>query len=221
MGGAADRAGAAAAVPLEVLRAWDQAEASLFPVVMARPELYQQVIGVIQGLAARLRETCRDLPALLAAHGQGAGLLSGGPPPGEPAAWAAAGLRPEHVAAAACAMRYRELAAELAARARLEALAGARAGGRPWAVVEESGSLERVPPVSYQRVEADVTTGRAVIVSASPDETLSRAVYRLDLARLDPATGALQIGDPVGSYPDPAACDAALQQIRDGGSAPG
>ena len=205
-----------AGIPSAVLRSWDEAEARLFPLVMARPDLYQQVIGLIQRLAGRLREMCPDVPALLAAHEQGIRLA-----PEEMAGWAAAtGIRPEHVAAAACAMRYRELVASLAARARLAALARARDEGRSWAVVQETGSPERAPYVPYQRVEADVVSGRAVIVSIEPDETLSRAVHRLDQAQLDLATGGLQIGEQVGSYVDPDAFAVALQQIRDAAQQP-
>ena len=214
-GGAGGAPAGGTAVPPAVLRSWDQAEAGLFPLVMARPDLYQQAIGLIQRLASHLRQTCPDVPALLAAHEQGARLADGEPAAADLAGWAAAGIRPEHVAAAACAMRYRELLASLAARDRLAALARAREEGRSWAVVEETGSPERAPAIPYQRIEADVATGRAVIVSIEPDETLSQAVHRLDLARLDLASGSLQIGGQVGSYLDADAFAKALQQVRD------
>ena len=63
-------------MPPAVLRSWDEAEARLFPLVMAQPELYQQALGAIQQLLGRLRETCHDLPALLAAHERGGDLLA-------------------------------------------------------------------------------------------------------------------------------------------------
>ena len=94
------------AVPPAVLRSWDEAEARLFPLVMAQPELYEQALGALRQLLGRLRETCRDLPALLAAHERGGDLLAGDEVPG---------VRPGLIAAAACATRYRELVAELAA----------------------------------------------------------------------------------------------------------
>jgi len=197
-------------VPPAVLRSWDEAEARLFPLVMAQPELYQQALGAVQRLLERLRETCRDLPALLAAHERGGGLLDGAGVPGVP------GVRPGLIAAAACATRYRELVAELAAAARLEAMAQARAEGLSWTVVEENGQPERAPYVPYQRVEAEPATGRAVIVSIGPDETLSRAVYRLDAGLVDLASGVLRIGDPLGSYPDPGECAAALKRAQAG-----
>ena len=111
-------------------------------------------------------------------------------------------------------MRYRELVASLAAKGRLAALARARDEGRSWAVVEENGSEDRAPFVPYQRVEAEVGTGRAVIISIEPDETLSRAVYRLDHGQVDLATGALRIGEAIGSYLDREAFAAALREAR-------
>ena len=194
-------------VPPTVLRSWDEAEARLFPLVMAQPELYEQALGAIQRLLERLRETCQDLPALLAAHERGGDLLEGAEVPG---------VRPGIIAAAACATRYRELVAELVAAARLAALARAREQGLSWAVVEESGQAERAPYVPYQRVEAEVGSGRAVIVSIGPDETLSRAVYRLDAGQIDAASGALRIGDQLGSYLDPDECTAALRRTQTG-----
>ena len=194
-------------VPPSVLRSWDEAEARLFPLVMAQPELYQQALGAIQRLLGQLRETCQDLPGLLAAYERGGDLLAGAEVPG---------VRPALIAAAACATRYRELVAQLVAAARLEALARARAQGLSWTVVEESGQPDRAPYVPYQRVEAEAETGRAVIVSIGPDETLSRAVYRLDAGQVDVASGALRIGDPLGSYLDPDECAAALRRTQAG-----
>jgi hypothetical protein len=195
-------------VPRAVLRSWDEAEARLFPTIMARPDVYQQAVSLIQRLLGRLRETCLDLPSLLAAHERGGDLVD------ELGEGADAGIQPGLVAAAACAMRYRELVASLAARGRLAALARARDRGESWAVVEETGSVDRAPFVPYQRIEAEVGTGRALIISIEPDETLSRAVHRLDEGQIDLVTGGLQIGEAVGSYLDRDAFSAALSEAR-------
>src|SRR5580704_6919305 len=121
-------------VPRAVLRSWDEAEARLFPLVMARPDLYQRSVSMIQRLLGRLRETCPDLPALLAANERGGDLAAA-----ELADGADAEIRPDLVAAAACAMRYRELVASLAAQGRLAALARARDQGQSWTVAGETG----------------------------------------------------------------------------------
>jgi hypothetical protein len=195
-------------IPSSVLRSWDEAEARLFPLIMAQPEVYELALGLVRQLVERLRETCPELPDLLAAHERGADLVADVSPAGVP------GVRPEVLAAAACAMRYRELVALITARRRVAALDRARADGLTWAVIEESGSPDRAPYVPYQRVEAEVASGRAVIVSIGPDETLSRAVYRLDAGEVDAGSGALHIGDPLGSYLDPAEFEAALRQVQ-------
>jgi hypothetical protein len=197
-----------AQVPPSVLRSWDQAEARLFPLVMAQPEVYELALGLVRQLLERLRETCPDVPALLAAHERGADLVA------DVSVAEAAGGRAEVIAAAACAMRYRELVALITAQRRVAALDRARVAGLAWTVVEESGSPDRAPYVPYQRVEAEVGSGRAVIVSIGPDETLSRAVYRLDAGQVDVASGALSIGDELGSYLNPADLEAALRQVQ-------
>ena len=199
-------------IPRAVLRSWDEAEARLFPTVMARPDLYQRSVSVIQRLLALLRETCPDLPSLLAAHQRGGDLAADLSP--DLAEQTGTGIRPDLVAAAACAMRYRELVASLAAQGRLAALAAARDRGQAWAVVAESGSPDRAPFVPYQRIEAEVATGRAVVISIEPDETLSRAVHRLDEGQIDLVTGGLRIGEAIGSYLDPDASAAALRAAR-------
>jgi hypothetical protein len=204
-------------VPRAVLRAWDQAEARLFPTIMARPDVYQQSVSLIQRLVGRLRDTCPDLPALLAAHERGGDLVDEladyAGDAGE-AGGGGGGIQPDLVAAAACAMRYRELVAVLAAQDRLAALARARAEGRSWAVVAETGSEDRAPFVPYQRIEAEVGSGRAVIISIEPDETLSRAVHRLDRGQVDLASGALRIDEAIGTYLDREAFAAALREAR-------
>jgi len=195
----------AAQVPPAVLRSWDQAEAKIFPLVMARPEVYERALRMIADLAARLRETCPDVPALLAAHERGADLVS------EPCP----GVGPERIAAAACAMRYREIVTTGAAQGRLAALARARDQDLDWTVVEENGDPARAPYLPYQRVEAHVPSGRAVIISIEPDETLVRAVHRLDAAEVDLDTGGLRAGAELGSYGDEQALTQALQRVRD------
>jgi len=198
-------------VPPSVLRSWDEAEARLFPLVMAQPELYQQALGMVRQVIARLRETCPDLPALLAAHERGGDLVAD---LADDTADAVPGIRPALIASAACAMRYREIVALMAAQGRLAALARARAQGLSWAVLEERGQADRAPYVPYQRVEAEVGSGRAVVVSIGPDETLSRAVYRLEEGQVDVTSGALRIGDQIGSYLDPGEFEAALHRLR-------
>jgi hypothetical protein len=174
---------------------------------MARPDAYERALSLVRLLLTWLRSSCPDVPALLAQAARGEAMLADA----KAAADAAAGLRPDLITAAACAMRYRELAAAGAATRRLDAVLRARRQGAAWAVVEETGDQARAP---YQRVEAHVRSGRAVIISIEPDETLVRPVWRLDEATLDPATGRLVPGTEIGSYGSAAELDDALAGAR-------
>jgi hypothetical protein len=206
-----------------VLRSWDAAEAQLFPLIMARPDAYERSLSLIQLVLAWLRANCADVPALLAQAARGESIVAdaGQREPGDPGAAGPAtmpavpgGLRLDLIAAAACAMRYRELAAVGAAARRLDAVVRARAGGAAWAVVEETGDLARVPYLPYQRVEAHTPSGRSLIISAEPDETLVRPVWRLDEAEIDLASGRLVPGAEIGSYGSATELDEALASAR-------
>jgi hypothetical protein len=231
------RGAAPAEVPALILRTWDAAEAGLFPLIMARPHEYERSLSLIQLLVGWLRDNCADIPALLAESARGEEFIAdaAGVPPGYPrqarpggAAGGGpgespddgreqpdlAGLRLDLIAAAACAMRYRELTAAGAASRRLDAFARARAGRESWAVIEEAGDEARAPYLPYQRVEAHVPSGRALIISIEPDETLSRAIRRIDQASLDLASGRLIIGAEIGSYTGAQEFDSALASAR-------
>src|SRR5258708_16900244 len=121
---------AAGTAPAETLRSWDAAEARLFPLIMTRPEEYERSLALIQVLLGWLRSRCQDVPALLAESVRGgaivthaAGELSGDLCQGG----LCAGGRGELIAAAAGAMRYRELRCEHAAPCRRDACAMASA----------------------------------------------------------------------------------------------
>src|SRR6266571_3394627 len=221
--GEAARGEPQAGVPAQVLRSWDAAEAQLFPLIMARPDAYEQSVSLVQLVLGWLRANCADVPALLAQAARGDAIVAeagqrepGGAGTAGPAAMppVPGGLRLALIAAAACAMRYRELAAAGAAARRLDAVVRARAGGAAWAVVEETGDLARVPYLPYQRVEAHTPSGRSLIISAEPDETLVRPVWRLDEAEIDLASGRLVPGAEIGSYGSAAELDEALASAR-------
>lgn len=217
-------------VPGQTLRSWDAAEAALFPLVMANPLEYQRSLVLVQRLLGWLREQCADVPALLIAASRADALVADArseqvPKPSDAAhgslsdsdgdpADLTAGLRLDLIAAAACAMRYRELVAGRAAGRRLSAVAAARASGRAWALIEEVGDERRAPYLPYHRVEAHIPTGRALVISIGPDVTLSRAVMHLDEAELDVVSGALIIGTEIGSYVDPEQFEEALANAR-------
>jgi len=165
--------------PPRPLRSWDAAEAGLFPLIMARPHEYERSLSWFRSFSAGSGTTARTFPrcspSRRAARQSSLAPSAGGPvtlgKPGPAVAQTAAltaaalttvaldqpdlaGLRLDLIAAAACAMRYRELMAARAASRRLDAFASAREGGESWAVIEEAGDEVRAPFLPYQRVEA-------------------------------------------------------------------
>jgi hypothetical protein len=124
------------------------------------------------------------------------------------------------LARAALALRYREVRAELAAADRLRRVAEGRAAGRSVAVAEESGDPEGDPFLPYTRLDVEVATGRAVLVTTLPDDDLRGVVHGVRAVQLDLQSGAVR-SDPerpdVATYPDAAARDAAAARALPGG----
>lgn len=175
-------------VPLELASSWDQAEAKLYPAVTTRPDLYQRVLTVVRLTVERLRGLGPSTGALLAAAGQGPTVVA--------EVMAEAGLSAyeldlDLLARAALAMRHREVVGEQLARRRLRLLAEGHRAGRTWVVLEERGYAGGDPFVPYTRLEAEVGTGRALLVTTRADEDFRTVVHAVEELRVDLATGAL------------------------------
>jgi hypothetical protein len=136
-----------------------------------------------------LRTRCSDIPALLAAAEQGVRLVAEAV---RGDAVSTGGIASRLVADAALALRHRELVAEQAAHRRLRALDAARRGGETRVVLEESGDFAGDPFRPYRRLEAEVATGRALLISATPDEEFGRCVHTVEALRVDLQTGAVR-----------------------------
>lgn len=175
-------------VPMVLSSSWDQAEAKLYPAVTTRPDLYQRVLTIVARTVERLRGLGPSTGALLAAAERGPELV------GEVMAehgLSAYELDLDLVARAALAMRHREVTAEQAARRRLRLVAeGHRAGAR-WVVVEERGAREGDPFMPYSRLEVEVATGRALLVTARGDDEFRTVLHTVEELRVDLATGAV------------------------------
>lgn len=177
------------AVPLETAARWQQGEGRLYPAVTTRPDLYQRVVQLVRLTVDRLRGLGPSTGALLAASQRGPEFVA--------EVLAENGLSGyeldlELVAHAALAMRHREVAAEQAARGRLRLLAEGHRAGRSWVVLEERGVPAGDPFLPYTRLEAEVATGRALLVTASPDEEFRSVVHAVTPMRLDLDTGAVE-----------------------------
>lgn len=96
-------------VPSDVLFRWFQAEERLYPVAMVMPERYEAAVRMVGRLAEQLRQSCPDLPSLVAADAEApemAQRLASYDP------LMAGDLDLNLVAGAAFSIRYRELAAQ-------------------------------------------------------------------------------------------------------------
>ncbi len=176
-------------VPMELAASWDQAEARLYPAVTTRPDLYQRVLTIVRLTVDRLRALGPSTGALLAAAEQGAGLVT--EVMGE-AGLSAYELDLDMLARAALAMRHREVAAQQVARRRLRSVAQAHRSGQEWVVLEERGFSEGDPFVPYTRLEVEVGTGRALVVTTRADEDFRAAVHAVEQLRLDLDTGSME-----------------------------
>jgi len=204
-------------IPAGTRRRWDAAMAQLSDLVLAAPDLYQRAMALVGQIASTMRPDCTDPVSLLAAAGRAEAVAAAA---ARDTGMSAAGLRPDLIAAAALSMLSRELTQTQARRDRLARLRAAGEHGPAWVLVEETGEPGQALPSGYRRIDVHVPTGAAVIASIEPDETLTRPVYRVLRARIDPATGILGSdadgGSPAKEYTDRQAWEAAQARARSG-----
>ena len=185
-------------VPLQLASSWEQAEARLYPAVTTRPDLYQRVLTIVARTVEQLRGLGPSTGALLAASERGAELVAD--VMGEHGL-SAHELDLDLLARAALAMRHREVAAEQAARRRLRLLAEGHRAGRRWVVLEERGDSDGDPFMPYQRLEVEVRTGRALLVTARGDDEFRTVLHGVEELRVDLTTGALEEAADGGGAP--------------------
>lgn len=97
------------------------------------------------------------------------------------------------VAAAAFAMRHREVAQEIAADERRAAMSARPADA--WSVLEERGYAPGDPFVPYRRLEVHPATGRALLITTAPDENYQVCIHQVQVLAIDAATGELSAAD--------------------------
>lgn len=183
-------------VPVRLSASWQQAEAALYPAVISHPELYPRVLAIVRLTVDRLRSLGPSTGALLAAAERSPELVAevladNGLP--------ASDLDLVVVERAALAMRHREVTVDQADRRRLSLVAQAGRAGRDWVVVEESGARDGDLFVPYSRLDVEVATGRALLVTARADEQFRAVVHAVEQLRVDLGTGA--VGPPLQGAP--------------------
>jgi hypothetical protein len=203
-----------ASVPTLTAASWQQAEAQLYPAVTERPDLYQRIVLLVRATVDRLREHGPSTSALLAAADRGAELVA---EVVDESGLSAAELDLDLVARAALAMRYREVRGEQSLLRRLRLIADARRAGQPWVVTEEAGHAEGDPFLPYHRLEVEVGTGRALLVSATADDDFREVHHTVQVLQVDLDSGVVQeipAGEPAESSPDAAAREARASAIK-------
>jgi hypothetical protein len=121
------------------------------------------------------------------------------------------------VARAALAMRYREVRGEQSVLRRLRLIAEARRDGQLWVVLEEAGYPEGDPFLPYHRLEVEVGTGRALLVSATADDDFRDVHHTVQAVQVDLDNGIVQESqarEPADTFPDAAAREARVSAVK-------
>jgi len=175
-------------VPPELSAAWAAAEGQLFPSVLALPDVYERTVLVLRATLDRLRALGTGTGPLLEASASGPALVASA---AEQSGLSTSGLDIALIGQVALAMRHREVTADRAAATRLQLVRRARAEGRTWVVLEESGDRAGDPFLPYRRVEVHVPTGRVVAVTTSVADDFRTVRHGVAEAQLDLQTGAV------------------------------
>lgn len=207
-----------AGVPGPTAASWRQAESELFSGLLQRPDVYQEVVALVGATVDRLRGLGPTAAALLDAADTVAALVR---ELAEQRGRATPGADPLMVGRAALAVRHREVVAHAAAAHRIARLADARAAaphGPAWVVLEETGEWAGDPLVPYRRLEADAATGRAVLVTATPDEHFRASRHAVQMVQVDLGSGLVEpspdaVKQPQ-TRPDATAREADVEALR-------
>jgi hypothetical protein len=202
--------------PVELVERWNLAERHLYPVVLARPDLYERYLALVRAMADDLGDLSTP-EALAAAFGEAVAQAArtaarSGIPTG--------GLDLEVAAGAAFALRYREVKAAAARGAVAARVQEATAKGERWVVLQEppGGQPDPFAGAVSSRVELHLPTGMAIHSFVELDPDTYRPRYGVEAARLDPVSGELARDEEPGAGPrtfdDPAAWERAVAALR-------
>ena len=203
--------------PSELVERWNVAERHLYPVVMARPDLYERYLALVRALADDLGEVSTP-EALAAAYGEAVARA------GQTAA--RTGILTQELdlgvaAGAAFAVRYREIKAAVARDAVAARIQEATAKGERWVVLQEPSGEQAPDPFAAavtSRVELHIPSGVAIHSFVELDPETYQPRYGVEAARLDPGSGELVRDEEMVATPrtfdDPAAWEGAVSALR-------
>jgi hypothetical protein len=181
-----------------VIERWQEAEAKIYPLVMVDAHGYEEAVVAVGSVVDLLRRQALDLDMLLTLAAE----------PEEVASRAELGQLPGSLTAAtvvdaACAIRHRELEADVIAERWLGAVRSARRAAERWADVHDPASALGLLGVPELRVDA--ATGIGVHTTLTVDPNTAEQVLLLTPVQLDLDHGLLSHIDAV--EPRLVACD--------------
>lgn len=166
-------------------RHWRAAADQVFTAAVHDPQAYIRATRLVGAVAAHLRAMGRGAAPLTAAWSRHREIVLR--VTADDDLLTTEGLDLTAVAAAAFAVRHREVAQEIAAEARREAIA--QLPSAAWSVLEEHGYAPGDPFVPYRRIEVHPATGRALLVTTAPDESYSACTHQVEVLTIDMPTG--------------------------------
>lgn len=179
----------------ELIAGWRAAEARLYPLVMAQPELYERYVAVVRAVADHLR-SARTPQQLAEAFGNRAAILEAVV---ASRGFATEGLDLELIAQAAFGLRYREVVTEVHREDAIRRVREAGRAGLPWVVLRETAGAAGPFAPPYDRLEIHVPSGVGVHAFVELGPEMDRPRFGVEVLQLDPRTG-----DPVSETAPPA-----------------
>jgi hypothetical protein len=161
-----------------VIARWQEAETKIYPLVMMDARGYQEAVAAVGSVLELLRRRASDFDALCSLAEQPDDLTQEAEVAELPGSLTAA-----IVVDAACAIRHRELEAEVTAGRWLHAVRSGRAAGDDWAEVHDAASALGLLGVPELRVA--VGSGRGVHTSLSLDPNTADQVLLLTPIHVD------------------------------------
>jgi len=169
----------------ELVAGWRAAEARLYPLVMAQPELYERYLAVVRAVADDLR-SARTPEQLAEAFGGRAAILESVV---ASKGFASEGLDLELVAQAAFGLRYQEVVMEVQREDAFRRVREAGRAGLPWVVLHETAGAAGPFAAPYDRLEMHVPSGVGIHAFVELGPEMDRPRFGVEVLKLDPRTG--------------------------------
>ncbi len=168
-----------------LVQQWRAAADQVFTAALSDPEAYIRATRLAGAVAAHLQTLGRGAAPLISAWSRHREIMLR--VTADDDLLTTEGIDVTAVAAAAFAMRHREVAHEIAVDARRDAISHLPLTA--WSVLEEHGYAHGDPFVPYRRVEVHPATGRVILVTTAPDESYSACTHHVEVLALDVPTG--------------------------------